>query len=79
MLIKYNWQNCFHNLGCDKLVEKFYGILKPILYECIPNKVIKCNDKDPSWISHQVKSAIKRKHKIYRKCVLRGRKAEDWS
>ena len=79
ILSGYTWHDCFKTLGCDEMVEKCYGILKPILYKCIPNKVIKCNDKDPPWISHEAKRAIKRKHRIYKKFVLRGRKANDWS
>ena len=79
MLSGYNWHDRFKDLGWDKMVKKFYGILKAILYKCILNKVIKCNDKDPPWISHEVKRAIKRKHRVYKKFVLRGRKADDWS
>ena len=41
--------------------------------------MIKCNDNDPPWISHEVKRAIKRKHRVYKKFVLRGRKTDDWS
>ena len=62
VLIEYNWHDCFKDLGCDEMVEKMYGILKPILYKCIPNKVIKCNDKESLMISHVVNRAIKRKH-----------------
>ena len=79
MLSGYNWHDCFKNLECDEMVEKCYGILKPILYKCLPNKMIKCNDKDPPWISHEIKRAIKRKHRVYKKFVHRGRKADDWS
>ena len=79
LLSRYNWYDCFHNLGCDEMVEKFYGILKSILYECVPNKVIKCSDKDPPWIPYEVKHAIKRKHRIYTNFVLRRRKVDDWS
>ena len=45
----------------------------------IPNKILKFNDKDQTWITPQLKTAIKRKHRIYSKFVQSGRKQEDWN
>ena len=60
------------------MVEKFYEILKSTFSENIPNKIVQFNDKDPPWISHEVKSAINRKHRVYKEFVQRGRRVEDW-
>ena len=38
---------------------------------------VTCNDKDVPWITSQVKSAIKRNSRVYRKWVDRGRNRHD--
>ena len=43
----------------------------------ISNKIITCNDKDAPWITPQIKSAIKRNSRVYRKWVDRGRNPHD--
>ena len=45
----------------------------------IPNETIRINDKDPPWLTSELKTAIKRKHRLYRKFIRRGRKQEDWN
>ena len=40
--------------------------------ENIPNKIVTCSDKDTPWINNEVKSAIRRNSRDYRKWVLRG-------
>ena len=54
---------------------KFYG---RILTLYIPNKTIKINDKDAPWITPELKSAIKCKHRTFRKYIRRGRNHDDW-
>ena len=44
-----------------------------------PTKTVKCNDKDPPYITKELKSAIKRKHRVYRKFVQHGRSPEEWN
>ena len=41
--------------------------------------MIKCNDKDPPWITNELKTGIKRKHRVFKKFLDRGRKQEDWN
>ena len=50
-----------------------------MLSQCIPNKTVKFNDEDPPWLNSQIKTAIKRKHRVYRKYLMHGRKLEDWN
>ena len=38
---------------------------------------IKCNDKDAPWITPNVKTAINRKHRVFKKFVDGGRREED--
>ena len=42
----------------------FTETILSIFTDNIPNQIIKCNDKDPPWISSEIKTAIKRKHRV---------------
>ena len=77
ILRNVNWHFCFYGMEPNEMVDKFYEILKSTFSENIPNKIIQFNDKDPPWITQEVKSAIKRKHRVYKKFVQRGRRVED--
>ena len=61
------------------MVEVFRDTIFKILYSYIPDRTIKCDDKDPSWITNQLKAAaIKRKHRGYRRYIERGKNHDDW-
>ena len=74
-----DWQSRFVGLGSSEMTELFTGTIFAILSANIPNKVIKCNDKDPPWITPELKTAIKRKHRVFKKYKDRGRWLEDWN
>ena len=38
-----------------------------IFHNCIPNKFILCDDKDPPWINEEIKSLIHRKNSLYQR------------
>ena len=44
----------------------------------IPNKIIKFNDRNPTWMAREIKTAIERKHRVYKKFNSRGRNPADW-
>ena len=50
----------------NTFTKKIYEIMSA----CIPNCVIKCDEKDPPWITHELKTAIKRKHRVFRNAML---------
>ena len=60
------------------MTDLFTSNLYSILSMNIPNKTLKCNDKDAPWITPDVKTAIKRKHRVSKKFVDGARKEEDW-
>ena len=60
-------------------MECFTQILVSTVTKNIPNKVIKIENKDPPWITPGLKTAIKRKHRVYKRFVQRGRRQEDWA
>ena len=61
---KIDWTACFDGLNPTEMVEIFTNALS----EYIPNKAVKFDDKDPLWMIGELKTAIKRKHRIYAVC-----------
>ena len=55
----------------------FTDTLLSIFSRYMSNKMITCNDKDAPWITPVVKSAIRRKSRVYRKWVTCGSKPND--
>ena len=49
-----------------------------VITQHILSRKITCCDRDAPWITDEVKKAIKRKHRVHRKYVKRGRKPDDW-
>ena len=73
-----DWQTIFAGLDVDDMKQLFTSKCFNILSQYIPNKIITCDDRDPPWMTGALKSAIKRKHRVYNKYVKRGRKPGDW-
>ena len=65
-------------LDVDKMMHLFTSKCASIFSEFISNKTITCHNRDPPWMTTSLKSAIKRKHRVYNKYVKRGRKPDDW-
>ena len=63
----------FNNKNVDEMTTCFSERLMIVMSENIPNKIVTCSDKDAPWINNEVKSAIRRNSRVYRKWVLRGR------
>ena len=74
-----DWHTQFDTLGPEEMAENFTSSVYTALSSYIPNKVVKCCDKDPPWINPGLKSAIKRKQKVYRNFCRRGRRPQDWT
>ena len=60
------------------MVDKFTEIIVSIIAENVPNRVITVSEKDPPWMTKEIKTAIRRKHGIYNKYIKRESKQEDW-
>ena len=59
-------------------MSEFTSTIMGVMSRFIPNKIITCNDKDRPWITPEIKTAIKRKHRVYNKYVRRGRRPDEW-
>ena len=61
------------------MTDLFISRLHFILSQRIPNTTVKFNEKDPPWLNSQTKTATKRKHRVYGKYWMHGRKLVDWN
>ena len=61
-LSNIDWDSKFENLSVNDMVSEFTTTVLDILSRFIPNKIAICNDKDPLWITPEIKTAIKCKH-----------------
>ena len=71
-----DWASQFDGLVADQ--ELFTYKIYSILSLHIPNKVVKCNDKDPPWMTQELKKVIRRKHRPFGKFIRRGKRQGDW-
>ena len=76
-LLNTDWQSLFFGLDVNEMSLVFTDALVNIISNHIPNRIITVNDKDAPWINSNVKSAIRRNYRVYRKWVKRGRIPED--
>ena len=73
------WASLLYGLSPTEMVDKFIDVLSELFTLHIPNRVVKCDDRDPPWMKQELNTAIKRKHRVYAKFVKRRRKMEDWN
>ena len=74
-----DWHTRFDALGSEEMTEVFTASIYATLTSCIPNRVVKCCDNDPPWITPRIKTAIMRKQKVYKNFCQRGRRDQDWN
>ena len=60
------------------MVQHFTSTIMEIISTFIPNKIVKFDDRDPPWITPAIKTAIKRKHRVYKKFAKRGHIPDEW-
>ena len=68
-----DWHKLISNLNADDIATKFTSVVIQIMTKYIPNKTVTVDDKDAPWITSEVKTAIKRNQRVYRKWTTRGR------
>ena len=72
-----DWPLTLQGLNTDQMVDVFTNKLYGILKANIPSRILSFNDKDPPWITRQVKTAIKCKRRVFRK-FMNSARPEDW-
>ena len=78
-LSSINWYEMFDGLDVTQAVDLFTTLFLSVIACHVPNREITCSDRDAPWITDDVKKTVKRKHRVYRRYVKRGRKPEDWT
>ena len=76
-IANFDWKKAFENLSVNEQVELFTTTLFNIFRNFIPHENLKCNSKDPPWINKNIKKALRRKNRLYRKFISDGQKKED--
>ena len=72
-LRQVNWHELFSNLNVNEKCLLFTDVFLDIMKNNILNKIITCNYKDAAWITPEIKTAINRNSRVYKKWVRRGR------
>ena len=60
------------------MTNKFTILIIDLMHHFIPNQMIRCDERGPPCITPKLKTAIKRKHRVYNKYVKRGCKPDEW-
>ena len=72
-----DWKAEFSDPNPENMVAILTEKLLSIVTDNIPNQLIRFSDKDPPWMSLELKTAIKRKHRVYKKFLQRGRSQDN--
>ena len=60
----FNWNRAFENLSVDEKVELLNDTLLNIFRNYIPNKKIKCDYRQPPWMTDNIKKSLKQRSKL---------------
>ena len=73
----FNWQNAFKDLSVDEKVKLLNETLLNIFRNYIPNKKIKCDYREPLWMTDKIKTLLKYGNKLTKMFYKNGQKTED--
>ena len=78
MKSKQAFESNFYSLHGTKLMVRWSHSYFTGFSREIPHRTIKWDDRDPPWITKELKTAIRRKHRVYRRYIERGKNPDDW-
>ena len=73
----FNWNRAFENLSVDEKVELLNETLLNIFRNCIPNKKIKCDYRQPPWMTDNIKKYLKQRPKLTKIFYSNGQRNSD--
>ena len=73
----FNWKRTFENLPVDEKVELLNETLLNIFRNYIPNKKIKCDYRQPSWMTNDIKKSLKQRSKLTKYFYENGQRNSD--
>ena len=68
----FNWERAFNNLSANEKVDFLNSTSLNIFRNYIPNKIVKCSNKDPPWITKLINSKLEHKSKLTIKYYKKG-------
>ena len=68
----FDWENAFLNTDVDTQVSIFSNTLLNILNNYILHETKICDDRDPPWMTTEIKELISRKNKLYSRIKRRN-------
>ena len=73
----FNWDKAFEKLSTNDQVKLFTDTLLNIFRNFIPHETIKSKAKDPPWMNGEIKSALRRKNRLYKKFTSGSMRNQD--
>ena len=73
-----DWHRLFAEKTFHQQVNLLNDIILNVFTNCVPNKVITCDDRDPTWINDNIKNRIKWKNSTYKNYKRNVKKTEDY-
>ena len=68
----------FQGKSFNKKVDILNECLKNIFHNFVPNKVIKCDYRQPAWMTDSIKNKLKEHAKLTKKYFKCGKKESDF-
>ena len=76
-MYNFHWDGTFLKINIDEQVQIFSNVILNIMSNFIPNEIITINDKDPPWITSNIKIKIANKNSLFDKYIINGRNIFD--
>ena len=73
----FNWHNAFKDLSVDEKVVLLNETLLSIFRNYIPNKKIKCDYRQPPWMTDKITTLRRDRHKLTKMFYKNGQKTTD--
>ena len=70
----FDWEKAFLNTCINEQVQLFNETLLNIFRNFIPHETIKCSYKNAAWMNRDIKTALRRKNRLFRKYISGGRR-----
>ena len=72
-----NWEKRFHGKNVNEQVSLLNSSVLNVFENFVPNQTIRCNDKKPAWLTNEIKTALRKKNRVFKNYRRRGRNVDD--
>ena len=72
-----DWEFLFFNKSINQLVIIFNQSVMNIFSNFVPNKFVTFNERDPSWMTSNIKDNINYRNYTYREYMKKGKQQVD--